>query len=360
MRLLSIDILRTFAVCLMILVHFTENLSGYDWILGGFGAPLFTFLSGVSYRLWLTRQEAQGVSDDTISKRTIRRGLFLFGLGIAFNILVWLPEDTFNWDVLTLIGTGYLLLDWARRVPLVLPLFVAVLVFALSPYLRVLADTPAYWTQGRFECDLTLRDVLLGYLVNGYFPLFPWILYPLVGYVVGSVLFSRPTPPRGALLRLGLLGAALIVVSVLATTFRPYAPERITRVVLIGWSMFPPSPEYVARTLGIALLAFALLHRWLDPWATARKPRWLERLVTPLSKHSLSIYLLHHVVHLWPLWVYGAYQGQEPTYYWRQAVNVGLAFFLGSLCIVGCYLCCLWLDWSRRKGVEGWMRWVCD
>ena len=116
MRQPSIDILRTLAIFMMIQVHFVENLSaefeGWAglsgsgaapvpwWLMTGLGAPLFTFLSGVSYRLWVTAQEARGRSDIEISKVTIRRGLFLFGLGLIFNVFIWLPEDIFNWDIL--------------------------------------------------------------------------------------------------------------------------------------------------------------------------------------------------------------------------------------------------------------------
>src|SRR5438552_595261 len=111
----------------MIQVHFVDNLSPREpataWLydlstgLGLVPAPLFTFVSGVSYCLWLRKQEAARRSDGDITKITVRRGLFLFGTGIAFNALVWLPEDTFNWDVLTLLGSSLLLLALVRNVP---------------------------------------------------------------------------------------------------------------------------------------------------------------------------------------------------------------------------------------------------
>ena len=128
MRYSSIDVLRTFAIFVMVLVHFGENLSGYNSPISGFGAPLFTLLSGVSYRLWVLGQTARGVSELEISKVSIRRGLFVFGLGFAFNLLVWLPKDIFNWDVLTFIGAALLLLNVARRIPLSISVLAAVLV----------------------------------------------------------------------------------------------------------------------------------------------------------------------------------------------------------------------------------------
>jgi uncharacterized membrane protein len=76
----TIDILRTLAIFLMVLVHFSENLSGLVWQFAGFGAPHFALLTGLSYRIWLASQERKGRSEDEISKVTTRRGLFLFGL----------------------------------------------------------------------------------------------------------------------------------------------------------------------------------------------------------------------------------------------------------------------------------------
>src|SRR5262245_40572390 len=166
----------------MVLVHFMENLSGADWAPAGMAAPLFTFLTGVSYRLWVNAQEARGKDDSEITKVSIRRGLFLFVLGFAFNVLVWLPEDTFNWDVLTLIGASLLLLTLVRNLPLPVPVVMAAAAFVLGPVLRALTDYPSYWTEGHFECDLTPEDVLFGFLSNGFFPIFPWIAYPLTGF----------------------------------------------------------------------------------------------------------------------------------------------------------------------------------
>ena len=55
MRYPSIDVLRMIAICIMVIVHFVENLSGLGhYVPGGFAAPLFSFLVGASYYLWLS------------------------------------------------------------------------------------------------------------------------------------------------------------------------------------------------------------------------------------------------------------------------------------------------------------------
>ena len=132
-RQASVDLLRAIAIGLMVVVHFIENLSGWYgdgrgtfagvhgvwWLPTGFAAPIFTFLSGMSYRLWLGVQRQRHRDETSIAKGTIRRGLFLIGLGFAFNVLIWLPEDIFNWDILTLIGGGLLALDVLAGCPTV-------------------------------------------------------------------------------------------------------------------------------------------------------------------------------------------------------------------------------------------------
>src|SRR4051812_1056538 len=89
MRYASIDLLRTLAIVLMVVVHFMENLAGVDWAPAGAGAPLFAFLAGVSFRLWARSEEAKGTPDAVIRLIAVRRGLFLFALGFAFNVCVW-------------------------------------------------------------------------------------------------------------------------------------------------------------------------------------------------------------------------------------------------------------------------------
>jgi uncharacterized membrane protein len=362
MRFASIDVLRTFAIFVMVLVHFGENLSGYVSPLTGLGAPLFAFLSAVSYYLWVQGQIAQGKSQEEISKVSVRRGLFVIGIGFLFNVFVWLPEDTFNWDVLTFVGTALILLDGFRRVPLPITTLAAAMGLLISPILRGQADYAAYWQNGYFECDFTLSDLLIGFLCTGYFPVFPWIAFSLCGYVAAAKLFGPVDAEESRVSPWSLvwLGAGLIAFSLLAIRLRSYLPDPIGKNYLGGWTMFPPTIEYVLGTLGMTLAMLGLAHRWIDRNPQALRWKGWFDIARTFSRYSLTVYILHHVVHLWPLWIYGLSCGFEPTHFWMKALPITTSIVL-ALVFLGCtYGILSRLRPDRNYGLEAWMRWLCD
>lgn len=377
MRLLSIDILRTVAIGMMVLVHFVENLSArYSpsvagpasrehlwWLPVGLAAPLFTLLAGVSYYSWLTFQRDRGIDDCTISKRTVRRGLFLIGVGFAFNVFVWLPEDTFNWDILTFIGSALIFLNIIRKIPTTVLIFGLMLVAILSPALQKISDYYAFWINGYFEYDLTLSDVVLGYLATGYFPIFPWIILPAIGFVIAPVLFSSTAThsleqqPSKLLLATGL-SIGCIAASVVLQQITFLSPLIYRR------TMFPASSSYLLGAIGVSTLSLFALHRIVDKKADGKKHSYafeeLAKWFRVVSKHSLSIYLIHHMIHLWPLWIYGLMTVGEPTTHWQKIMPVifstTLAFFFCVLVIPAFLI----IDKYRVPTVESIMRWISD
>jgi uncharacterized membrane protein len=365
-RLASVDVLRAIAIVLMTVVHFVENLAGswdvvdglflgasrYWWLPTGFAAPMFTFLSGASYRLWADAQRARGRTDAELTKITVRRGLFLILLGFAFNVLVWMPEDVFNWDILTLIGIATLALDVARRVPAAVPLTACGLLVALAPPLRVLADYHTAWSSGFFEYDFVLGDVVRGCLVNGYFPVFPWLALPLAGFVAAPLLYGGQ-PARRPL----IIGGLLVAAAAGLMAARPLVPTRLVTTHLL-WSMFPPTTPYVLGTMGGVMLLAALLHRSLDASSTGGGR--LLRVAGAMSRHSLSLYIIHHVAHLWPLWLVGFVTTGDATALWQVAMPVSMAICWAVAC-----LCAMaWLaDRMDRPGslsAESLLRWLCE
>jgi uncharacterized membrane protein YeiB len=122
--------------------------------------------------------------------------------------------------------------------------------------------------------------------------------------------------------------------------------------------MFPATMAYVLGTLGGVLLALVLAHRLLDgqPDRGHRLMAW----AAPLSRHALSIYLLHHAVHVWPLWAAGLVSAGDATAYWQLAMPVGQALALaGGFLLAAAVL----FHSADRLGIptaESLLRWICD
>lgn len=350
----------------MVLVHFGENLSGFHSPITGFGAPLFAFLAGVSYCLWSRAQTARGKSEMEISQTSVRRALFVFGVGFAFNIFVWLPEDVFNWDVLTFIGASLLLLTGARHLPSPVLTAISIASLLVSPVLRETVEYSAYWQNGYFDPDMTLPDVIIGFLVTGYFPIFPWIAFPLVGFQAGGYLFadsgdlvnaddSQPSPWP-----IVMTGSIVFVASMLLLGIRSTLPVLMSQKMLGGWTMFPATIEYVACMLGLTLVLLGLMHRYVDLNPRVAPHRVVLKVPRAFSRYSFTIYVLHHIVHLWPLWIYAVVAGQEPTYYWRIAMPLAVSIPLALLFLLCTYGLVRVLGDERNYGIEACMRWLCD
>jgi uncharacterized membrane protein len=363
MRYPSIDILRTFAICVMVLVHFGENLSGFHSPITGFGAPLFAFLAGVSYCLWSRAQTVRGKSDVDISRISVRRALFIFGVGFAFNVFVWLPEDIFNWDVLTFIGASLLFLTVTRHLPSQVLTVISIASLLASPVLREIVDYAAYWQNAYFDPDMTLADVIIGFLVTGYFPLLPWIVFPIAGFQAGAILFAdsgNSSDSQQSPWLIVTTGMILFAASMFLLGIRPYLPTMLSQKVLGGWTMYPPTTEYVTCTLGLALMLLGLMHLYVDLNPAVASYKDALQVPKAFSRYSFTIYILHHIVHVWPLWVYAMATGLEPADVWMNAMPLTASIPLAVLFLFCTYGLVRVLGTERNYGIEACMRWLCD
>src|SRR5689334_8102068 len=125
-RLLYLDWLRGLAVLLMIQVHVldsflredlrTSTVYQFSQFVGGWAAPLFLFMAGMSLTLVFDRLRQKGASPSELMKKALTRGGWILGLAFAFRFeqfLVWYPyapwSDVLKVDILNCIGISYIL-----------------------------------------------------------------------------------------------------------------------------------------------------------------------------------------------------------------------------------------------------------
>jgi hypothetical protein len=72
------------------------------------------------------------------------------------------------------------------------------------------------------------------------------------------------------------------------------------------------------------------------------------------------MYLLHHVVHVWPLWAWGAATSGATTALWQAAMPPAASLTLAAGFLVTAAWLFRWIDQRRAPSAESLMRWVCD
>lgn len=268
-RLSSVDALRGVAIVSM----FAANLAGpclaaphplWLRIFGSFAAPAFIFLAG----MMTTLGKAAPLG------RLLQRSALLLILAVIIDVVCWGIDPFQTFDVLYLLCLALPLAGQCARLPRGVHALVALAVLSSTPWLRdrlgygpMLPDHLAYpWPAWR------------RFLVDGWFPIFPWLGLALAGSLAGRLdLF------RGRLRSwLALLGAGCVALGGAGWLLEP--PQLATRS---GYSelFYPATPQYLAIALGAVLLALAGFE------ALAR--RYTLRWLALLGRSSLLLYVAH-------------------------------------------------------------------
>jgi uncharacterized membrane protein len=260
-----------------------------------------------------------------------------------------MPEEVFNWDILTMIGASLLILYPFRNLSSGRILAVILFIIALSPLLRTYSNYYSYWNQwGEYVPSTRLKDVLLGFVLNGYFPLLPWLAFPFGGYLVGRICFGEPLPklPRG------LLPAAIGLVLVSLGMIAVASLSGLTGLVsdyLGPLTFYPASTSYVLLTMGVCLLLFIFFfHRYDLPGKEPGDSAFLT-FCRRYSRYALTAYILHHAVQVWPLLAAASLTGKrDKWFYYGEVMPTIYALILAAIFIVLFYF--LIVAWDKREG----------
>jgi hypothetical protein len=360
------------AILLMIEDHFVENLSSklhspqglYDTMinLGMIPAPLFAVLSGLSFSLWLRAQRDAGRSEKDITKYGLRRGMFIFVLGFAVNIFIWLPSNTFIWDILTLLGAAAMIMTAVRNWHPAALIGICVLILLARPPLRDLSSYDTFWVEGDFKYQFTLSDVVLGFLLNGYFPLLPWLIYPLLGFVIGQRYFNVADDEVASLpFTVPLAGSLLIAIAAMAMLIEPHVPELAVRYYFneMPDDLYPAVTVFVLGSIGATMVALWILNYTIDDNRRITGTGPVLSFLKLYSEFAMTAYVVHLAVHVWPLWIAAIWQHQDIKYYAGMLVQTPTALGLAVLFAVLFYPCLVVFQRHRKYSLEHLMRWLC-
>ncbi|NDB36284.1 MAG: DUF1624 domain-containing protein [Flavobacteriia bacterium] len=171
MRNQHIDSMRSLAIIIMLTANTTPYLISSDVpfvfrAICSFAAPLFTFLSGYTFALIGDR------SNGYVS------GFYVLISAMLVDVIAWGIPPFQTFDVLYVIALGQVILALIKRLPSWALLLIALILMSLPTVLQTvyrfgIADPN--WN--------SLSIKLYRWAFDGWFPVFPWLSFPIMGYL---------------------------------------------------------------------------------------------------------------------------------------------------------------------------------
>jgi len=268
-RIEAIDQFRGFAILLMILANYMNNVSlipawlkhaddiGYTVI--DLVAPLFIFAMGLTYGFSFRRRLARDGAWKTY-QHFLTRYMALLGLGYLIT-LVWelsgIQPPSVNWGLLQTLGAAGLI---------ALPLI------RLSPTWRGVVGLGMLAGYQLFLDRFWLQEVLIA-PHNGPWGALSWGAMLILATVMADLYHDA----RRRRWTFPLLSAGLVVSSLVLALLVPLSKDRA-------------SASYVILSLGLSGLVFFLFSLLAETW------QWRLPILTDWGRNPLLLYLLHYVL----------------------------------------------------------------
>lgn len=304
-RLYFIDVVRAFAILMMLQGHFIDTLLAVEFrdpnsiifsiwqYFRGITAPMFFTISGLIFTYLLYKAQDRGTAAVRIRKG-ISRGFMLIGVGYLLRIPIfrWFTGqfDTYFLviDVLQCIGLSLILIVLFYKLTRESQLFFSILMLFLG--VTIFLFEPFYRTYDAAGIPLVIANYLTK--ENGsIFTIIPWFGYMALGAFM-STLFHRFLKKSNfkfmAVIVLITFGLLLVNFS---TLFFKFTGQLLNFQLLIDVSNF----NYLFIRLGNVLVIFGLIY--------AFENYLKQSLILKIGQKTLSIYVIHFVV------LYGSFTG---------------------------------------------------
>jgi uncharacterized membrane protein len=293
-----LDRVRGFAVLVMIEAHVLDAWTrlgdrhtaayGYAMILGGFGAPMFLFLAGVTFVLSAESKYRRGGDLDASWRAVQKRGWQIFGLAFLFRLQSFVLGAGYNAigllkvDILNVMGPAIVLMALAgpraktRCSRGVLFAVLAAVVAMLTPIVRT---TPLLsWIPGPIEWYLRPSPARTN------FTLFPWAGFVFAGAVVGELIGVLRSADRTFRVQGALAAASVLVIGT------AYEASLLPSIYPVS-EFWTSSPTFFFLRAGVISLFLPLAFVWeRSPWRGLIS-QWSP--IEELGRASLFVYWIH-------------------------------------------------------------------
>ncbi|EAQ41901.3 heparan-alpha-glucosaminide N-acetyltransferase domain-containing protein [Polaribacter sp. MED152] len=337
-RLYFIDIVRAFAILMMLQGHFIDALldpvfrnpefTTYKiWsYFRGITAPTFFTISGLIFTYLLLRAKEKN-EDKKRMRKGITRGLFLIGVGYLLRIpfLAWLTGH-FN--------TYFLVIDVLQIIGLSLILIISIYFFSLKKTYLFSAVTLVL-ALSIFVCEPLYRGIsvdslpifLSNYIskANGsVFTIIPWFGYVAFGAFVATIYYKNVHKQYFKEIMISIF----TIIGIILISYSSAILVYLSKLFDIQLFMDSASYNYLFTRLGNVLLYFAFFYAFEN---FLKIPILLK-----IGQKTLSIYVIHFII------IYGSFTGLGLKHIFGKSLNpteaiFGAALFLVIVCFISFY-----------------------
>lgn len=308
-RVEAIDMMRGLVIAIMVLDHvrdfFHVSANQFDptdptktypllfltrWITH-LCAPTFVLLAGVS----IFFQRANGKTGMALSRFLLTRGAWLVFLELTVVMFGWsFGPPFFFLQVIWAIGWSMIAMAALAHLPSRIVLGLGIALVALSPF-AMPPFAPAATPIAILHLFLFGIGPVAGVPMFAAYAIVPWLGVMAIGFGLGPVFRLESSERRRRLL---LIAAACLALFAVMRTLNQYGnpqpwhelgdPAR-TAMFYLNVFKYPPSPDYVAVTLGCSFLLFLAVEQLTGP---------LARILgdfgrTPLFTYVAHLYIAH-------------------------------------------------------------------
>jgi len=286
----SVDILRGIAIFIMVGANMSplmvEPHPIFYRIYSSMAAPLFITLVGMSVALCLS-----SAKPGYTLMHFLKRGFVVLLAGVFVDIAAWGGRPFTTTDVLYLIGISMPLIYLAAKLPRNYILSLAMLIFIITPVLQYFFGYTKYPTEFKLDGSVTLpiehqTSILNHYMIDGWFPFFPWLGYIIIGLILGKIRW-----PGGGRIN-DFSGNQFIwstLMSIIVGSMLCYfAPGDL--YIREGYSemFYPVTYGFIIVSLSLVVVLLMIVDRY--------KYLAIFKVFEKLGRNSLFLYIVHCII----------------------------------------------------------------
>ena len=318
-----------------------RNTQEIYFIWFGFSPALFLFLNGYTMTLAFKSKKQ---SSSRLMGHYSRRGLVLLALGLLF-VGFW-PAN-----ILIIAGICFFVSPLFIRWDAVM---LQILLFAIVLLSSVLGniDIPIYPSFAGFKLQDVSAINIVGFLFfNGYYSVFPWISFFILGIVFGK---SR-VKVRGWFPPIAVFGAVMTIAGIVVQPFLNNMFGDIGELNVFSNNIMSirfHSFSFILFESGLVLMAVSAINyfgkKWNETISGAKIIGWIDRFSS--SKYTLYFFVCLETGILWSL-VKG---GNQARIYWFKSAYILIPTSLAMLAFS--FLLVLW--WKKKVTDKAPVEWL--